>query len=375
MSPAQTLAPPSQNAPKDKDAAPAIVVPFVRAAQEHVEPFMDVSTLIGAAATQLNPVDIPAYGFIRGIFVEVTASGGTGAAAVYKADGPFTAITDVQISDVNGAPIDGPLDGFDLFEINKLGGYRRPGANARNVGDFTVPTTGNFSFLTYVPIETNGRDGLGSLANLNAASSYKLRLSIAPKANVFGTDPTTLPTVRVRAWLDAWTQPASADLRGQMQATEPPAHGTTAYWSKYVFPVVAGQNTIRLPRVGNLIRNLIFIYRDVSLVRNKTNFPGSFQIYWDTRLLKDYAPIVWRAQMAGRFNLPGADDAATGLDTGVYVEDYCHEFDGFGGFEMRDGWLPTVGSTRLELQGNFGAAGTLTVLTNDVSPNGEGVFI
>lgn len=373
--PAQTLAPPSQNAPHDKDAAAAIVVPFVRAAQEHVEPFMDVSTLIGAASTQLNPVDIPAYGFIRGIFVEVTASGGTGAAAVYKADGPFTAITDVQVSDVNGAPIVGPVDGYDLFQMNKLGGYRRPGSNARNVGDFTVPTTGNFSYLTYIPIEVNGRDALGSLANLNAASSYKLRLSIAAKANVFGTDPTTLPTVRVRAWLDAWTQPAQVDLRGQMQATEPPAHGTTGYWSKYVFPVVAGQNTIRLPRVGNLLRNLIFIYRDVTLVRNKASFPGSFQIYWDTRLLKDYAPIVWRAQMAYRFGLAGADDAATGLDTGVYAEDYFHEFDGFGGFEMRDGWLPTVGSTRLELQGNFGAAGTLTVLTNDVSPNGEGVFI
>lgn len=374
MPPASTLAPP-QTAPKDKDSAPSILVPFVRAAQEHVEPFLDVSLLISAANQQINPVDIPAYGFMRGVFLEVTGSGGTGAAAVYKADAPFTALTDVRIADVNGAPIVGPLDGYDLFLANKYGGYRRPGTSPKNVSDFATPTTGNFSFLTYVPIEVNGRDALGALANLNAASSYKLSLTLAQKANVFSVDPTGLPTIRIRAWLDAWTQPTPADLKGQAQAVEPPAHGTTSYWSKYVFPVVLGQNTIRLPRVGNLIRDMIFIYRDVSQVRNKANFPASFQIYWDTRLLKDYSPIVWRGQMAQRFGLPGADDAATGLDTGVYVEDYMHEFDGQAGYEMRDGWLPTVGSTRLELQGNFAAAGALTVLTNDVSPAGEGVFI
>lgn len=374
MSPATTLAP-GQNAPKDKDAAPAILVPFVRAAQEHVEPFLDTTVPIGASTIAINPADVPAYGFMRGILIEVTATGGTGTAAVYKGDGPFSALTDVQVSDVNGAPIVGPVDGYDLYLINKYGGYRRAGVSPKTHPDYTAPTSGNFSFLTYVPIEVNGRDGLGSLANLNAASAYKLRLSVALKGNVFTVDPTTLPNVRVRAWLDAWTQPAGSDLKGQPQQTEPPAHGTTSYWSKYVQNVTAGANTIKLPRVGNLIRNQIYVFRDVAGVRNKVSFPGSFQNYWDTRLLKDYAPSVWRGQMSQRFGLPGADDAANGLDTGVYVEDYCHEFDGLAGFEMRDGWLPTSGSTRLDLQGQFGAAGTLTVLTNDVSPAGEGVFI
>jgi hypothetical protein len=42
--------------------------------------------------------------------------------------------------------------------------------------------------------------------------------------------------------------------------------------------------------------------------------------------------------------------------------------------ENRDLWLPTLGSTRLELQGSFGGAGVLTVLTNDVAIAGS-VFI
>lgn len=365
---------PAQTAPKDSKA-PQIVVPFVRAAQEHQEAFLDVSQVIGAGNVPLSPVDIPAYGFMRGIFIEVTATGGTGAAAIAKGDAPFSAVTDISVMDVNGAPIVGPLDGYDVFLANKYGGYRRANTNPRLHPDFQpVQTTGNFSYLLYVPIEVSGRDGLGSLANLNAASSYKLRVTVAGSGSVYSTNPTTLPTVRVRAWLDAWTQPSPEDLRGNPQATQPPAHGTTSFWSKNVVNVNSGQQTIRLQRVGNLIRDLIFVYRDASGVRNKTNFPAPFQIYWDTRLLKELQPITWRGQMAQKFNLTGADDSAGGLDTGVYVEDYMHEFDGQVGAELRDGWLPTVQSTRLEVFGNFGAAGTLTILTNDVSPAGE-VFL
>lgn len=370
--PMATLSP-AQTAPKDKQ--PQILVPFVRAAQEHVESFMDVSQVIGAAAVQLQPVDIPAYGFIRGIFIEVTATGGTGAAAVAKGDAPFSAITDISVMDVNGAPIVGPIDGYDLYLSNKYGGYRRATTNPKLHPDYSgVAVTGNFTFLLYVPIEVSGRDGLGSLANLNAASSYKLRATVAAKGSTYSTDPTTLPTVRVRAWLDAWTQPTGTDLRGNAQATQPPAHGTTAFWSKNVQNINAGQQTVKLSRVGNLIRNLIFVNRDVSGVRNKANFPAPLSLYWDTRLLGELQPIVWRGQMSQRFGLTGADESAAGLDTGVYVADFMHEFDGLAGAEMRDGWLPTGQSTRLEVQGVFGAAGTLTVLTNDVAPAGE-VFL
>ena len=63
-----------------------------------------------------------------------------------------------------------------------------------------------------------------------------------------------------------------------------------------------------------------------------------------------------------------------GLDNGVFVYDFMHEFDGLYGRGNRDLWLPTLGSTRLEVQGSFGTAGTLTVLTNDVAIAGS-VFI
>jgi hypothetical protein len=378
MSPATLAGAPAQNAPREK--APALLVPFVRAAQEHIESFHDSTTNLGASSVAISPIDVPAYGFMRGIFIEVEATGGGKAAgtdpdAVAKADAPFSALSDISMSDVNGSPIVGPLGGFDLFLVNKYGGYRRATTNPKTHPDYAgVSTTGNFKYLLYLPIEVSGRDGLGSLANLNAASSYKLRATVAPSSEVYSTAPTVLPKIRVRAWLDAWTQPAGADLRGNAQATQPPAHGTTSFWSKKIVNVSAGQQTIRLDRVGNMIRDLLFVYRDAAGVRNKGNFPGTLDLSWDTRLLKSLTPMVWRGSMSQRFGLTGADDSAAGLDTGVYVEDYCHEFDGLAGAELRDGWLPTVQSTRLEVLGNFGAAGTLTVLTNDVSPVGE-VFV
>jgi hypothetical protein len=69
-----------------------------------------------------------------------------------------------------------------------------------------------------------------------------------------------------------------------------------------------------------------------------------------------------------------SNDAPNGLDNGVFVYDFMHEFDGELGRENRDLWLPTLGSTRLELQGSFANAGTLTVLTNVVAIAGS-VFI
>jgi hypothetical protein len=80
-----------------------------------------------------------------------------------------------------------------------------------------------------------------------------------------------------------------------------------------------------------------------------------------------------RAQYAAA-TVAETKDAAGSLDSGVFVYDFTHEFDQTIGQENRDLWLPTLGSTRLELQGSFTNAGVLTVLTNDVAIAGP-VFL
>ncbi len=383
---AATVNPPA-NAPGGKNNAPALLVPFVRAAEEHREPFNDVSFALSAVATSLaGPYDIPAYGFLRGVFLQVDATGGNSAGvAVFQEDGPWSAIQEVQLFDVNGAPIFGPVSGYDLYLINKYGAYA-DAADPRTSPYFAIQLTtgagcGNFSFILRVPVEVSLRDGLGALGNQNASSTFKIRTTIAASTAIYSTAPTTLPTMRIRHLLDAWTQPPATDLQGNANATMPPAHGTTQYWSKTIFNLAAGQQTVRLPRVGNYIRDLIFIARDNANGTRTTggsDMPDPTSIFWDTRLLNAYPRGLWRHQMQQKYGYiaTSPETAAiqnnpNALDNGVFVEDYLHEFSGHAGAELRDGWLPTVQSTRLELQGSFAAATVLTVLTCDVSPAGQ----
>lgn len=349
-----------------KDAAQALpLVPFVRAAFEHVEPFLDVSNVISANQVLIGPTDVPAYGFARSLLLFVQATGGAGAAAVAKEDAPWSSLAEVTFHDVNGAPIVGPLTGYDLFLINKYGGYVGVGDPASMPEYSAVAATGNFAFMLRVPLEVSNRDALGALPNQNASANYKLRVVQGASTDIYGTNPTTFPTMRIRAWLEAWAAPAATSPTGAPQAVQPPGVGTTQMWSKYVPNVASGFNTIQLRRVGSPIRNLIFVFRNTTPARNESNFPDPLQLYIDSKLITNEAQAIRKRYMRERIIAQAA------ADTGVFVVDFTHDFDGLVGGEMRDQWLPTVQSTRLELQGTFGAAGTLTILTNDVAVVGN----
>lgn len=366
-------------------------VPFIRASMEHREPSgIDTSGLITAADTDLGVFDIPAYGYLRSLFLVVTATGGLGAGVTAAEDAPFSALKNIVLSEPNGAVICQFNSGFDLYLANKWGGYRSPvGADPKASPVFAGvnATGGNFSFVLRVPVEINLRDGLGSLPNQNAAATFKLRMtrtSGAANSGLFtGTIPTTQPSMRVRVYVETWDQPEDS-TNGQSNQTTPPAMNTTQFWTPQTFNIAAtGQQSIRLTRVGNYIRNLILVYRSAAGLRsaNDASFPDPLQILLDARPVDTIERNNFRHQMYERSGYGGvvgggttANETPQSLDNGVYVYDFTHEFDGTLGQENRDLWLPTLGSSRVELQGSFGATGTLTILTNDVAVAGS-VFI
>lgn len=373
-------------------------VPFIRASGEHREPAgIDVTrTLTTAGIQDLGVFDIPAYGYLRSLLLVVTATGSAGTAITTNEDYPFSVLQNIALTEPNGAVIAQFNSGYDLMLANKWGGYRHVmGSDPRMSPSFSaVPAGGSaadFTFVLRIPIEINLRDALGSLPNQNAAATFKFRCQLASGAASAGlwggTAPTTQPSVRVQAYLEAWDQPESAS-GGQTNQVTPPAMNTTQFWSTQVFNVGSGQQTIRLTRVGNYIRNIILVNRNAgnsTRATGDTNFPDPVTIYLDTRPMDIVPKTVWKHTMfergafggraaGGALNAVVAADGAGALDNGVYVYDNTHEFDGSLGHENRDLWLPTLGSTRLELQGSFGAASTLTVLTNDVAIAGS-VFI
>jgi hypothetical protein len=358
-----------------QQARPVATVPFIRASAEHVEPTgIDVSTQITASGRNIGVFDIPAYGYVRSLLILVEATGGVNAGtSTFAEDGPWTALTDIALTEPNGAVIAQFQNGYELFLANKWGGYR-PFNDPRSAPNYTAvagaAASGNFSYMLRIPVELSMRDALGALPNQNAAATFKLRVNLNSSAGVYSSAPTTLPTVRVRVFLEAWDQP-EASAAGAVNQTTPPALNTTQFWSTQQYNVNAGLQNIRLTRVGNYIRNLVFTLRRAGTTRStgETDWPDPLRLFLDTRPVMELNKAVFNHYLWERNSKTGAaaGDTAGLKDNGVYVIDFTHEFDGVMGQEMRDLWLPTMGSTRLEVQGQFGTAGTLTVQTNDVA--------
>lgn len=361
--------------------------PFVRASAQHSESVgYDVSTLLTATGgTTLPDVLVPAYGFLRGIILVVTCTGGTGA-AVFGPDAPFNVLQNIVLQEPNGAQICNFPSGYDLYLANKFGGYQQSNDPRQSPNQTFNLTGGGFSFTLRIPVEIDCRDGLSSLPNQNSGALFRVKINLASgataPAGLYSTQPaTTFGTVRVRAYAEEWDQP-EASTNGVPNATVPPALNTTQYWSRQDFPINAGTSNIRLTRMGNYLRNLIFVLRDASGIRSTqdVNFPDPATIYYDTRPLDNISRAMWLDRILNRYgygaqvgNTNGLVGTVLAVDTGggressVWPLDFAHEFDGGVGFENRDLWLPTYSSTRFEIGGSWGAPGTLSVLTNDVT--------
>ena len=352
----------------NKGAPSGPVIPFTAAAHEHVEPAFDVSQQVGAAAVNLGPFDVPAFGYLRHIVIVATASGGTLGAGVLHEDHPWSVIQSISINDVNGAPIVGPIDGFGLLQANVYGGYGAGRPDPRLLSTYSNTINGGFTLR--IPVEIERSSGLGCLANQNAAAAYKVNITVNASAGVYSTAPTTTATWRFRGYLEAWTLPNSVDVAGRPQAQLPPAHGTTHYVSQFNKSVVAGANTVLLPRVGNLIRYLIIVARNATPVRADNVFPDPVSVNWDARglLIQEPQTYVINRMLEQLVNSTNQAGTANSRDTGVFVFSWANIDHGYAGDDEPTLWLPTVQSTRLEITGTSVAAGNLQVITGDVAP-------
>lgn len=367
--PTGTLTAPQQPAPEAesnrRQAEQTARNPFTRATREVVEPFGEAQRVLSAALQNVSDVEVPPFGFLRNIVAMVDATGGAGGGAVAHEDAPWNVLQDVQVTDTNGRPLSGPVTGFDLYLKEKWLPGSAFDSNLTNSPYFqAVDANGNFRFLLRIPVEVSIRDALGSLPNQNASAEYRLSYSIAPSTVIYTAAPVgNLPTIRVRFYLEAWSPAEAADPNGVANLTHPPAEGTTQHVVKSTPVVQAGEQRVRLTRVGNMIRGLILVLRSNAAppLRTTDDFPQQFRIEWDTRNLAVIDRDLLRHYMWERSGYQP--------DAGVIVLDFAHDFDGRTGNEIRDQWLPTTGATRLDIVGTFGAAtGALQVITNDVAP-------
>lgn len=333
------------------------VVPFVAAAHEHTEPAF-VQTVTPGTSQQQFEFDIPSFGYLRHLWFDVVGSGGSGGNAA--ADAPWNVLDQIQLLDTNGAPIFGPLDGFAAMLSNKLGAYAFQ-SDPATVAGFSG-TGPNFTYSQRIPVEISHYDAFGSIANQNAAAPYKVRFSVNTIANIWATAPSTVPSLTIRGYAECWSLPNETDPLGRPQAQVPPNHGTVQYWSSRRDQYASGNNTVQVFRVGNLIRNLVFVARDTNGVRSDSVFPDPIILNWDARQQFNHSQRYHNALFTEK--LSGSPTRPTGvfwfpMNTSVLNH---------AGDDKPTLYYPTVQATRLEVTGNTAATGTIQVITNDIAP-------
>jgi len=367
--------------------APAVPPrPFRVGVQSHEETNYD-QTLTQTSSTQDYPVfELPAQGFLRGIYLQFDAfstnSAATAAYAANQLDAPFNIIDTITLEDTNSKPLVGPFGGYDLYLVNKYGGYtfgqdpKESPEYAADVGANDI----NINFVLRIPVELVNRDALGALPNKSGTNKFRVKTRLAAIATVFATAPTEAMSCRLRMIPEHWWEPDTQDLKGRPLQQSPPAAQTTQYWTKGVYNLSSGDQRVQIQQgMGYLLRNYIFINRTTSDLRSSTsdgNWPDPATLQFEANIVFDRLRTQWRDRIFRLWNLkvPVATSdvvAATGgggRDYSVYPWIFTDDFGLVPGAEVRRGYLATSDGSRMEFRGNFGAAANFVVLANYVAP-------
>lgn len=368
-------------------AAPAKAAPRPRSFLVGTQPVLeggdyDQSFVVGANAQACAPWALQATGWLRGLYILITATGVT--VGTTTADGPFALFSNIQLNDVNNEAIFGPFDGYTAFLTNKFGGYFNADDPATNATfAYTGGTsTNNITFMLYIPLEIVNRDPLGPVASVNNTASLTVVWALNPIANVFTTVTGTL-TARIRGTQDFYWEPRKQDAMGNPISGEPPASGTTQYWTQGSVSGLGGTvNQQLITGLGYPFRTYLLMLRgsDTTRATGETNWPDPMiGIKFEANFLLSNLPkVVWLAIMSKMYGYTNGTADARGAGTlpghenGVYALNYNADFfKRTPGGETRRGYLVTSPGSNFIFNGAIGStANSLLSIVNYVAPGG-----
>lgn len=337
------------------------------------------------ATQQTTPVQFTLWnlsptGWLRGAWFDFTMTTAANAATVvFNADpiqGGFCGVQKVVLYDLGGETVLS-LSGYEWLVMNKLGGYFECGDPRADITFSQTAgagaTGGSFHHILYLPFEAVARDGLGVVQN-ESKPGWKIELWMDSSAQTYTTPPTTLGNLRVRGFLDSYTEPAASAPNGRPFAQTPPLPGTLQYWKSENQALPSGNAKYDLTNgIGFPIRNIIYYVRDGSNSTRATadaNFPdpatlllGNINYFTRTRNL-------WISKMSRAYNFSSlgatvpAVDTPQGRETGVYPVWFTQDFGLKPGNELRFKYLDTQVNSLVRITGSNGGALTLYALVN-----------
>lgn len=371
----QTQRAPARNQPKPRS--------FLVGTQDVIEGADYDQTIDATNASAFIPWTLQATGWLRALALLVEGTGMT--AGTPSADAPFNIFANVELDDVNNEAIFGPFDGYTAYLTNKYGGYAfwdDPATQSVFAMSGTT-STNNVTFVLYIPLEIVMRDPLGPVASVNNTASLTLKLTNNPTATVFTAAAGTL-SVRVRGTQLFYWQPKQQDKQGRPISPEPPASGTTQYWTQGSL-AIAGASTINsqlITGLGYPFRNYLFLLRDAtgSRANGELNWPDPLigLKFEANMLVSQYPKVLWQQMMAKMYGYtnPTVDIRAAGQipgkENGVYVLNWNKEFAFMKpGSETRRNYLITSPGSNFIYNGAVGGPGTLYSIVNYIASGGK----
>lgn len=380
-----TEAPPAQGGGKNGKQQQVVAArPFVTGTRT-LESETYTQTVTQTTATQsLTPYEFQVDGYLSGALIRVTATtAGNSADTAFNADGPFIVLQSVIVEDIGGKQILGPLTGWQLYVLNRFGGFvYNPDAKANGVYTVTTgtgATGGSFRFTLRVPIQVRRRDAMGSLPNRNASATFKLKITVNTIASVYSTAPTAAASINVLVQQHGWATSDNRDYKGNGVSPTPNGVGSLLYTDVETIQLSAGAFSQRMATFGGLLRVLIFELRLASTgarSTGETDWPTLFEIEIDKVKVFSRSPLTWEHLMSEDYGLNATAESTTATNTkpdGVYV---LHWLDDFGlqpGAENGFRYQPITPSTSVLLSGTIGGSGahTLGITKNYMSPVGD----
>jgi hypothetical protein len=248
----------------------------------------------------------------------------------------------------------------------------------------TNPAAGNSQaspaahFALYVPFEAVKRDALGTVQN-ESKPGWKLEVWIDSAANTVSggtafTSTATTPQVRLRGYIDSYTEPASAAPNGRPFAQTPPLPGTLQYWKSENQALPSGTAKYDLTNgIGFPIRNIIYYLHDTS-----TGFRAAGDAdWWDpaTMLVGNVnyftrGKNLWISILGKQFGFAGigatiqAPDQAQGRENAVFPVPFTLDLISHAGDELRFKYLDTQVNSLVRITGSLNGAATLFAMVN-----------
>lgn len=310
-----------------------------------------------------------APGYLRGLRMTYTATGGAGTGAIGAADAPFNVGSLVTLKDAFGNPLI-VAPGWEAFYLIPLLSGQFGTLTMRDVKNLpsysAIGATGNFSFSTYLPLEFVKGYGVISLANASLLPT--LNINMNPSSSVYSTAPSTnVPTaIDVRCDADFYWLPEGV-------AVQPPGLGTTCQWVYQQANPTFGSNSttiVQLPRLGGYLAEIVLILRDSTGARVDA-WPSQF------RLLVDGVPLI-DSSLSEVYDDMSISYQGITRPTGVIgiSRKTSLSQESLGLLDTGETFLSTNPGTLIEVQGApWGTGGTppytLSCLIAQVVPSGE----